>query len=73
VSHGKGACNKTGGRIKRLARKASLQNHYEVQVMTSRQLYKWAVLKIPSVTFEYCTVEDHCKETVMLKVRFKKA
>jgi hypothetical protein len=41
--------------------------------MTPRQLYKWAVVKIPSVTFEYCTVKDHSKETMMLEDRFKKA
>jgi hypothetical protein len=52
-----------GGAIKRLARKPSL-NHYEEQIMTPRQLYEWAVLKSPSVTFQYCTVEDS-KEIMM--------
>jgi hypothetical protein len=38
--------------------------------MTPRQ---WAVVKIPSVTFLYFTVEDHSKETMMIKDRFRKA
>jgi hypothetical protein len=50
---------------KRLAIKASLQNPYEEQKMTPKQLYKWAVAKIPSVILQYCTVEDHSKETVI--------
>jgi hypothetical protein len=53
TSHGKGACDEIGGTIKRPARYASLQNHYEEQIMTPRQLNKWAVAKIPSVTIEY--------------------
>jgi hypothetical protein len=72
VPHGKGACDGIGT-IKRLARKASLQNLYEEQIVTPTQLYKWAVVKIPSVTFEYCTAEDHSKEMTMLEERFRKA
>jgi hypothetical protein len=53
TSHGKGACDGIRGTIKRLPRKASMQNPYEEQIMTPRQLYEWAVVKIPSVTFEY--------------------
>jgi hypothetical protein len=34
---------------------------------------EWAIVKIPSVSFEYCTVEDHSKEIMMFKVRFRKA
>jgi hypothetical protein len=41
--------------------------------MTPRKLYGWAVVKIPSVTFEYCTVEDQSKETLMIEKRFSKA
>jgi hypothetical protein len=41
--------------------------------MTLRQLYKWAVVKIPSVSFEYCTAEDHSKDMMMLKERSRKA
>jgi hypothetical protein len=73
MSHGKGACDGIGGTIKRLARKADLQNPCEEQIMTPRQLYEWAVVKIASFTFEYCAVEDHGKEMMMLKEGFRKA
>jgi hypothetical protein len=73
MSHGKGACDEIRGTITRLARKVSLQNCFEEQNMTPRELYKWAVMRIPSVIFEYCTVEDHSKETMMLEERFRKA
>jgi hypothetical protein len=72
ASHGKGACVGTGGTIRRLARRASLQNLFEEQIMALRQLREWAVLKITSVTFEYCTTEDHSKQ-VMFEERFRKA
>jgi hypothetical protein len=73
MSHGKGVCDETGGTIKRLARKTSLQNPYVEEIMTPRQLYEWAVVKILSVTFEYCTVEDHSKEMMMFEKRFRKS
>jgi hypothetical protein len=60
-SHDKGTRDGTGGTIKRAARKASLQNPYEKQSMTPRQLYEW-VVKIPSVIFEYCTVKTTAKK-----------
>jgi hypothetical protein len=41
--------------------------------MTSRQLHEWSVVQIPSVTFEYCTIKEHSKETMMLEERFRKA
>jgi hypothetical protein len=59
--------------IKSLERKASLQNPYEEHIMIPRQLYEWVVEKTSSVTFEYCTAEDHSKETMMLKERLRKA
>jgi hypothetical protein len=50
-----------GEESKRLARKASQQNSYEEQIMIPRQLYEWVVLKIPSVPFGYCTLENRNK------------
>jgi hypothetical protein len=67
TSRGRGAYDAIGGTITRLARKASLQNPHEKLITTPRLLYEWAVIKIPSVTFEYCTVEDHSKEKMMLE------
>jgi hypothetical protein len=34
---------------------------------------KATAVKIPSVTFDYCTTEDHSKEPMILKERFRKA
>jgi hypothetical protein len=47
MSHAKGACDGIGGTIKMPEREASLQNPYEERIMTPRQLYEWAVVKIP--------------------------
>jgi hypothetical protein len=38
--------------------------------MATRELHEWAVVKIPSVTFEHCTAEDHSTEKMMLGKRF---
>jgi hypothetical protein len=40
--------------------------------MTPRQLCKWADINIPSVTFHYCTAEDHKTKPMTVKQRFKK-
>jgi hypothetical protein len=61
TSHAKGACDGIGGTIKRVARMAILENPYEEQIVTPRQLYEWAAVKVLSVTFGYCTVEYHSK------------
>jgi hypothetical protein len=39
-----------------------MQNPYEGQIITPRELQKHAVVKIPLVTFEYCIPEDHIKK-----------
>jgi hypothetical protein len=56
TSHGRGACSWIGGTMKRLVRKASLQNPYEEQVTTPKH-YEWTV-RIILVTFVDCAVED---------------
>ena len=70
TSHGKGACDGLGGTVKRLAARASLQKPYSDQIMTSRQLFEWAV--IPSVIFGYCTSADYEAEERLLQTRFDK-
>jgi hypothetical protein len=35
--------------------------------MIAKQFYEWAIVKISPVTFEFCTVEDYSKETMVLK------
>lgn len=39
--------------------------------MTPRQLFDWASTAIPTVHFEYCTVEDYEREQHYLEDRFK--
>ena len=71
TSHGKGACDGVGGTVKRLAVRASLQRPYDAQIMTPRQLYEWVVDNVPSVSFHYCTNDDHKREEILLQERFK--
>jgi hypothetical protein len=47
ISHYKGACDGIARTIKMPGREESLQNHYEQQMMTSRQPYEWDIVKIP--------------------------
>jgi hypothetical protein len=63
TSHDEGACNGIGGRraIISLARKTSLQNPYEEQIIRPKQL-GCTVVKIPSVILEQCTIVDHSKK-----------
>jgi hypothetical protein len=61
MSRGKGACDPSGKQLKKLAKKASLQNPYEKQIRPPRLLHKRAVVKIPSVSYEDCSGEDHSK------------
>ena len=53
TSHGKGACDGVGGTVERLAAKASFQCPYDQQIMTPRQLFEWAVINIPAMSFQY--------------------
>ena len=73
TSHGKGACDGVGGTVKRLAARASLQRPYDEQIMTPRQLFEWAVENLPTVTFEYCSMDDYQSEAFLLGERFQKS
>jgi hypothetical protein len=71
VSHGKGACARTGEKTG-MSESKSVKS-FEEEIMKPRQLYECTTVKIPSVTFQYFTVEDHKKGTMMLEERFRKA
>jgi hypothetical protein len=73
VSRGKGGCSWIWGTIKKLVRKASLQNPYEEQITTPKQYYERTVVKIILVIFVDCAVEDYGKEMVVNKERFNLA
>jgi hypothetical protein len=51
----------------------SLQRPYNEQIMTPRQLYDWAEKSIPSVTFQYCTNQEHAEEAKLLEAQFSLA
>ena len=50
TSHGKGACDRVGGTVKRLAASVVFRGQ---QIMTSHQLFEWETDNIPGVVFGY--------------------
>ena len=72
TSQGKGTCDGTGGILKRMATKASLQRPYQDQIQTPHQLYKFALQNVPSLIVEYFTVGDWETEGKLLESRFAK-
>lgn len=73
TAHGKGACDGIGGTLKRSAARASLQKPYDEQIATPKQLYEWAVLNIPSVSFKYSTINEYLNEEQKIKERLQKS
>lgn len=73
MAHGKGACYGVGGTLKRSAARASLQRPYNKQIVTPKQLYEWAVLNIPSVSFKYSTINDYLIEEQNTADRFQQS
>ena len=73
TSHGKGACDRVGDTVKRLAAKASLQRPYDQQIMTPRQLFDWAVDNIPAMAFKYLNMDDYKNEQILLEQRIKQS
>jgi hypothetical protein len=72
VSHGRGLYDGMGRPVERLGRRAIVVSCYEEQIMKPRQLYRWAVVKISSVSFEYCTIEDRSEGLMVFRERFRK-
>jgi hypothetical protein len=66
TSHGKSACDGVGGTLKRLAAKASLQQPYNDQIMTSHQLYEWAQSSIHNLNFDFVTENEYKEEEGLL-------
>ncbi len=73
TAHGKGACDGLGGTVKRLAAQASLQRPFNDQIMTPHQLYDWACVAVPSITFNYCSIKEYEGEKLSLQSRFENA
>ena len=71
TSHGKSAGDGAGGTLKRTATKASLQRPYEGQILTTHQLYDFAVANIKGIHFGYATFEEHVQEAKEREERLK--
>lgn len=59
--------------MKRLTARTSLQNPYNDQIMTPRQLYDWATINIPTAHFDYCSSNDYEAEQKYLEEQFMKS
>lgn len=68
--HGKSPCDGTGGTVKRLARRASIQN---ALIRTAKELYDWAIEALPNMNFVFCTNEEHSNIKNRLSKYFEKA
>jgi hypothetical protein len=66
TSHGKSACDRVVGTLKRLATKASLQRPHNDQIMTPNQLYEWAQSSIHDLDFDFMTENDYKEEEGLL-------
>ena len=73
TAHEKGACDSIKRTVKRLAARATLHKPYNDEIMTPRQLFDWAVINVPSVHFDHCSIDDHEVEKKCLEQRFMKA
>ncbi|KYM93379.1 hypothetical protein ALC62_16021 [Cyphomyrmex costatus] len=72
-SHGKNPCDGLGGTIKRLAARTSLQRTNTGHILTPKDLYEWAHLTLKSMSFAFCTIQEHENEKTNLESRFKTA
>jgi hypothetical protein len=73
TSHGKSACDGVVGTLKRLAAKASLQQPYNDQIMTSHQLYEWAQCSIHNLSLDFVTENEYKEEECLLSSQFATA
>ena len=71
TSHGKGPCDRVGGKVKRLAARASLQRPYDDQLQTPFQLFEWAKENIPTVAFEFVSTEEVMEEESIIADRLE--
>ena len=71
TSLGKSAGDGALGTSKWVACRASLQRPYQDQILTARQLYKFAISKIKGMHFTFISQEEHDRETSLLEERLK--
>ena len=68
TSHGKGPCDGIGGTIKRLARRASLQN--EITIQTPLALFLWCNSNIENIKCFFVSSDDISQTEIALGSRF---
>lgn len=73
TAHGKGPCDGTGGNLKRLAARASLQRDSAHQILTPKDLYTWAKETLKNTTILYSPKENHQHLKTFLESRFSSA
>lgn len=73
TAHGKGPCDGTGGTVKRLAARASLQRSSEDQITNAEELYNWAKSHFESIAIEYTPQKEYDEAKEFLQGRFEQA
>ncbi|KAL5491066.1 hypothetical protein EMCRGX_G016283 [Ephydatia muelleri] len=71
TSHGKSEGDGAGGTLKRITARRSLQKPYQDQILTTRQLYEFAVSQIKGMHFGFATVAEHDQEAKLLQEQLK--
>jgi len=73
TSHGKSACDGIGGTVKRLVARASLQRETTGQILTSQQLFDWAVDHITGIKFFFAATDAVEENRSLQQKRFSTA
>lgn len=73
TAHGKGACDGIGAILKREATRASLQAKSTEAILTSENLYKWAVKKFDGIQFFHYSKQEHNRTLRSLQRRYSTA
>jgi hypothetical protein len=68
TSHGKSPCDGIGGTMKQLVARAILQAATTDQILTSQQLYEWAVTNIHGIQFFSVSAEGIQQHESSLKL-----
>ena len=68
--HGKNACDRVGGTIKRLATHTSLQHPFSNQILTPKQLFDFAEANVDGVTSFFVSFVEVVSNTGFLESRF---
>ena len=70
---GKSPCDGTGGTVKRMAARASLQLPPDRQITTLQELYEWAsqTSSLPNITVKFSPINQYDEAKLFLENRFK--